>query len=54
MMIVNGGGLGQHIKRWYQALDLLMQSLKEVRICILPLKERKVPFRAILMVKQIW
>ena len=53
MMIANGDGLGQIIKRWYQALDLLMQSLKEVRIYTLPLKEQRGLCRVSLMVKQI-
>nr|DAN33830.1 MAG TPA: hypothetical protein [Caudoviricetes sp.] len=41
MMIVNGDGLEQHIKRWYQVLDLRMQFLKEVRIYTLLLKEQR-------------
>nr|DAS32066.1 MAG TPA: hypothetical protein [Caudoviricetes sp.] len=51
MMIANGGGLEQHIKRWYQVHDLLMQSLKEVRIYTLLKQEQRGRCRASLMVK---
>jgi hypothetical protein len=53
MMIANGDGLDQHIKRWYLVHDLLMQSLKEVRIYTLLKQEQRGLCRAILMVKQI-
>nr|DAJ27290.1 MAG TPA: hypothetical protein [Bacteriophage sp.] len=41
MMIANGDGLEQIIKRWYQVRDLLMQSLREARIYTLLLKEQR-------------
>nr|DAN51899.1 MAG TPA: hypothetical protein [Caudoviricetes sp.] len=54
MTMANGDGLGQPIKRWYLVHDLLMQSLKEVRIYTLLKQEQRGLCRAILMVKQIW
>ena len=41
MMIANGDGLEQIIKRWYQVRDLLMQFLKEVRIYTLRMQEQR-------------
>nr|DAS94334.1 MAG TPA: hypothetical protein [Caudoviricetes sp.] len=53
MMIANGGGLVQLIKRWYLVHDLLMLLLKEARIYTLLKQEQRGLCRVSLMVKQI-